>query len=248
MDPIIGGALLSGGASLVGDVFGGSSAKHEAKKARHFTRRMSNTAYVRAVRDLKHAGLNPMLAYSQGGASTPSATAADVPQNIGSRAVSAAMSGLMAKAELRNVEADTDDKANSASNRAAQQGILDNNARTAKVEADVAEAGSAARQATAQATAETQLAMLKQQLGNLVKTGNLTQAQADQITKQLPAYIKEANARAAIEEFNVPSARAGAQFWDRFENKSDQDKTYWWNDFAEFLFKSRAAAAQTNTR
>lgn len=44
----------------------------EAQKNRDWQERMSNTSYQRAVQDMKLAGINPILAFQQGGASTPS--------------------------------------------------------------------------------------------------------------------------------------------------------------------------------
>lgn len=48
----------------------------QAQANRDFQERMSNTQYQRGIEDMKAAGLNPMLGYSQGGASSPSGSTA----------------------------------------------------------------------------------------------------------------------------------------------------------------------------
>ena len=58
----------------------------EAQKNREYQTEMSNTAWQRAVADMKAAGINPILSAQQGGASTPGGSSASISSGSGASA------------------------------------------------------------------------------------------------------------------------------------------------------------------
>lgn len=163
-------AAIGGGLGLIGGLFQQDTAKHLAQEQMAFQERMSNTAYQRAVQDMKLAGINPALAYSQGGASTPTGTMAQA-EDVISPAVSSAMNAMRLKNELDLTKAQTD-KAKREASESFQRSLL------------------LARQASNLGTGEgdqpyavlldkAQLELLREQL-------NLTRANAAQSWAELP--------------------------------------------------------------
>lgn len=231
MEPITTAALIGGGLGLLGNLFGGSSAKkiqRETNKMnlelnrenRGWMEQMSNTEWQRGVADMKAAGLNPMLAVAQGGASTPQNSAPTViPEDAFAKSITSA--------------------ANSVSNALQIQQQLANikltNANTAKTSAEADTAGTTAKNAPAMT--EQTLANMKATYRNLLEQEDLTRYQRAQIEALLPDIIEQqranielakaqthsASVAASLDELKMPSARAEAKLWMELAGTGDLD-------------------------
>lgn len=102
------GEMLSLGGNLLNNFFAGE----RQEDAQQFSAQQFATRYQTTVNDMKAAGLNPMLAYGQGGGNAPTSTAASAPGGADLGMVH--LQSKMNSAQVANVEADTENKKASA--------------------------------------------------------------------------------------------------------------------------------------
>lgn len=104
------GGLLGAGLGMLSGSQRNKAQEELAQNQMDFQERMSSSAYQRAMADMRKAGLNPMLAYKQGGASTPAGAMAQLQDPIQSAGVGASSAAQIAKIapEVKQIEAAAD--------------------------------------------------------------------------------------------------------------------------------------------
>lgn len=102
------GDILGSAVSAIGSFAGLKSANRAnrqlAGRQMDFQKDMSNSAYQRSMADMKKAGLNPILAYQQGGASSPAGATANMQDAI-TPAINSANTVSRTRAEIDNLRA-----------------------------------------------------------------------------------------------------------------------------------------------
>jgi len=149
-----------------------AASAQQAANQMQFQERMRDTQYQTAVEDMKKAGLNPMLAYSQGGAGTPTGAMGSVSTATMKNALGAGVTGYQ---QMSMNEADIDLK--KATTVGTTASTLKTEADTIKTAADIGYVLENTKlNAQTQRNLEEQLKKLQQEILNLRATEKYTSA------------------------------------------------------------------------
>lgn len=214
---------------------------HMVGVQQNFQREMSNTSYQRGMADMKEAGLNPMLAFQQGGASTPQGGTASVSAAPGAMASGATAhmespklaalnsAAALAKvgAEIENIRADTGVRRSQALINAVQVPRIEQETRTSVNSADNLKSQAALH--------SVQYNEVLRRIDQIALQHKLTEAETEKVKEdyrnavltggQIRANTRNTHANAMLNELEIPRAR----------NISGQQGSFWMENISPYL-------------
>lgn len=223
------GALIGGALGFLGGERQNKANEDISSAQMAFQERMSNTSYQRAVSDMQAAGLNPMLAYSQGGASTPGG--AGLPMG---NSIAAGVSGAQAFLQNENLEKQNEQIEASTDKTRAEADLTRAQIPAVAQQIDTSSAHAANLRQDTSLKVE-QMVRVMAEVDRIAEQNHLTRAEVVLVKanilnaaltgKNIEANTRNTRANAALAELDIPRAR----------NMAEAEKSYFKREISPYL-------------
>jgi len=210
------GTLLSIGSSLLGGFLNNEAAEDRQDDQQAFNAQQFATRYQTTVKDMQAAGLNPMLAYGQGGGAGASSAIAGSPgyPDLGA----SYNASKIASAQALNIEADTENKRAQAKNIEADTAVKLAQAPNVEADTDVKKAEVKVK--------DVSVGQILQQTATSAAQADLFRANVDQveaIVKRISHEIRNIDEDTLLKESHGAQARTYINLMQATRTKVEEE-------------------------